>query len=121
MKKLSLVLIAISISCSTPALIVDPPSDAILEVDLRNVRFKFQPQPPPYPPEAKAAKIQGAVSVTLVVDKDGKVISATAISGPQSLRKCAEEYFTAHRFYPFVKNGAARIIKFVIIAPFRLK
>ncbi len=36
---------------------------------------------PPYPPIAKAARAQGTVTVQIVVDEEGRVISAQAISG----------------------------------------
>ena len=37
--------------------------------------------PPAYPPIAKAAHASGTVTVQVVVDEDGKVISAHAVSG----------------------------------------
>ena len=59
--------------------------------------FKGKPQPkilqsvvPAYPAAAKAVRAGGTVSVTLVVDRDGKVSSAKAVSGHPLLRAASE-------------------------------
>jgi periplasmic protein TonB len=44
---------------------------------------------PAYPPIAKAARAQGTVAVQVLVDEDGDVISATAISGHPLLQQAA--------------------------------
>ena len=45
---------------------------------------------PAYPPEAKAAGVEGTVVVKVAVDEAGKVVEAEAISGPPALREAAE-------------------------------
>lgn len=42
-----------------------------------------------YPPIAKAARAQGTVTVQVVVDEDGDVISASAVSGHPLLQQAA--------------------------------
>jgi TonB family protein len=44
---------------------------------------------PAYPAAAKQAGIKGTVEVAVVVDEEGKVISAEALSGPVELREAA--------------------------------
>jgi protein TonB len=44
---------------------------------------------PAYPPMAKAAHVQGTVNVEVVVDENGNVISARAVSGHALLQQAA--------------------------------
>jgi periplasmic protein TonB len=46
---------------------------------------------PPYPPTAKAVGAAGPVNVQVMIDEDGTVVSAKAISGHLLLRKAAED------------------------------
>ena len=46
---------------------------------------------PVYPQEARAAGVQGVVTVYVKADEDGNVLSAKATSGPPMLRGAAEE------------------------------
>jgi TonB family protein len=56
----------------------------------RGVTIKVISRPQPaYPPIAKAARAQGAVTVQVVVDEEGKVIAAQAISGHPLLQAAA--------------------------------
>jgi hypothetical protein len=45
---------------------------------------------PFYPPAAKLMRIQGKVSIQILIDETGKVLSARAIDGP--LKQSAEQY-----------------------------
>jgi TonB family protein len=60
---------------------------------------------PVYPAEARAEKAIGGVSVQVLIDEDGKVISATAVSGPVSLRAAAVEAARAATFPPTKLSG----------------
>lgn len=55
---------------------------------------------PPYPPMAIKVKAQGVVSVQILVDESGKVISARAMSGHILLRAAAERAAMQTRFSP---------------------
>ncbi|HST53368.1 MAG TPA: cytochrome c oxidase assembly factor Coa1 family protein [Pyrinomonadaceae bacterium] len=61
--------------------------------------------PPAYPAIAKAAKASGAVTVQVVIDEEGKVISASAVSGHPLLRAAAVEAARQARFAPYKLNG----------------
>ena len=63
-----------------------------------------KPQPV-YPPIARAARASGTVTVQIVVDESGQVISANAVSGHQLLRKAAEEAARQARFTPTRLSG----------------
>lgn len=60
---------------------------------------------PPYPPIARAARVQGLVTVEILVDEQGRVISATATNGPAMLREAARQAATLARFTPTQLNG----------------
>lgn len=55
--------------------------------------------------EAKRVKAAGRVTVRVVVDENGKVISAQATDGPQALRPAAEAAARQATFAPTVKDG----------------
>ncbi len=59
-----------------------------------------------YPKAARKARITGIVSVQIIIDEQGNVISAKAISGPEELRSAAEEAAKQARFSPTRLGGA---------------
>ena len=61
--------------------------------------------PPNYPEAAKRMRIAGLVSVQVVLDETGKVISAEATNGPQSLRDVAVQAALKARFSPTKLSG----------------
>ena len=58
-----------------------------------------------YPEEAKRLKVRGRVTVRVVVDENGKVISAKAIDGPAPLRETAEAAARQATFAPTTQDG----------------
>lgn len=60
---------------------------------------------PPYPPIARAANMQGTVAVQIVIDEQGRVISAKATSGPPLLQNAAVQAAYRARFTPTVLGG----------------
>ena len=60
---------------------------------------------PVYTEEMKRVKAKGRVTVRVVVDENGKVISAQAIDGPLPLRESAEAAARQALFDPTVKDG----------------
>lgn len=61
--------------------------------------------PPTYPEAAKRLRVSGLVSVEVVVDETGKVISAQATSGPAVLREAAVQAALRARFSPTKLSG----------------
>jgi TonB family protein len=55
---------------------------------------------PAYPPAAKLMHIQGKVSIQILIDETGKVLSARAIDGPPQLKQSAEKAAYQARFSP---------------------
>jgi TonB family protein len=60
---------------------------------------------PVTPQEARRVKASGKVTVRVVVDENGKVISAQATDGPLPLREAAEAAARQATFQPTVKDG----------------
>ena len=60
---------------------------------------------PPYPAIARAAGVSGTVTVQILLDETGKVISARAISGNHLLQAAAVEAAYRARFSPTILTG----------------
>ena len=76
---------------------------------------------PEYPEEARAAGVEGAVSVQVVVDEEGGVVSARAISGPELLRPAAEAAARQARFSPTRLSGEPVRVTGLLTYNFALK
>jgi TonB family protein len=60
---------------------------------------------PVYPPQAKVARASGVVTVEVVIDEAGKVISAKAVDGNVLLRQAAVQAAQGARFSPTLLSG----------------
>ena len=61
--------------------------------------------PPSYPDPARRMRVSGAVTIEVVIDETGKVISAQATSGPMALREVAVQAAMKARFSPTKLSG----------------
>lgn len=76
---------------------------------------------PVYPPEAKAAGAQGTVTVQVLVDEEGNVVSANAISGHPLLQDAAVRAARATRFAPTRLSGQPVKVSGVVTFKFVLE
>lgn len=60
---------------------------------------------PPYPPAARAVRAAGAVTVQVLIDESGNVVSASAVSGHPLLRAAAVQAARNARFSPTQLSG----------------
>ena len=60
---------------------------------------------PVYPAEAKEKKVEGRVTVDIVIGEEGKVISARPTSGPSALHAAARDAALKARFHPTALKG----------------
>ncbi|MFL6468187.1 MAG: TonB family protein, partial [Pyrinomonadaceae bacterium] len=60
---------------------------------------------PPYPPAARAVRASGAVSVQVLIDEQGNVVSASAVSGHPLLQAAAVAAARGAKFSPTVLSG----------------
>ncbi len=75
---------------------------------------------PTYPDAAKRLRISGVVIVSVVVDENGKVIAAEALSGPSSLKDVAVQAALRARFSPTKLSGQPVKVSGVINYKFSL-
>ena len=83
----------------TPRPILKPVSGGVLN------GMALSLPPPGYPETAKRMRIAGTVSVDVVIDENGKVISAVASAGPVTLREAAVQAAQRARFSPTKLSG----------------
>lgn len=60
---------------------------------------------PIYPDEAKEQKVEGTVTVGIVIDEEGKVVSAKVVSGHQLLHDASKDAAFKARFKPTIVDG----------------
>ena len=73
---------------------------------------------PPYPPAARAVHASGAVNVQVLIDENGNVISASAVSGHPLLKQAAEQAARASKFAPMQLSGQRVKVTGVIVYNF---
>ncbi|MBX7169591.1 MAG: energy transducer TonB [Pyrinomonadaceae bacterium] len=73
---------------------------------------------PEYPPAAKAVGASGSVNVEVLVDENGDVISAKALSGHALLQPAAVNAAKQAKFQPLTLNGQKRKFTGIIVYNF---
>lgn len=81
-----------------------PPVPRIVSGGVVNGKATSLPKPP-YPPGARKAKASGAVSVQVLIDEDGNVVAASAVSGDPLLRDAAVSAARQAKFSRTVLSG----------------
>jgi TonB family protein len=99
---------------------VNPKGVPLVDLDYKQAKVKSQPPMPPYPPIARMAKVQGLVTIALIVDREGVPQEAEVESGPPMLRAVAESYAMGWRFEPTELNGARAAIRVRLTLNFSL-
>lgn len=75
---------------------------------------------PIYPPVAQQARIQGAVVLTAIIDKEGNVQSLQLVSGHPLLARAAIEAVKQWRYKPFLLNGQPLEVETAVTVDFHL-
>ncbi len=73
---------------------------------------------PAYPAATREVAAEGAVNVQVVIDENGDVVSATAVSGHPLLRQAAETAARESKFKPTLLDGQAVKVSGVIVYNF---
>ena len=68
---------------------------------------------------ARASRITGSVTVAAIVDEQGKVTSARAVSGNPVLRKAAVDHISARKYRPAQKDGVPVKIQVIVQVNFK--
>ena len=96
-----------------------PPRRAPFTATVLDGKATSKPMPP-YPPEAKAAGVEGTVVVRVAVDEAGKVVEAEAISGHPLLREASVAAARRALFAPALLSGRAVKVSGVLTYKFAL-
>ncbi len=75
---------------------------------------------PDYPPLARQSRMEGSVSVEVMISPDGRVESARAVSGSAIFRSVAASAAEGWRFQPTLLNGVPVQVTGVIVFNFKL-
>jgi TonB family protein len=119
----------ITCSATPPVVRVEetPPRPALVKPQIQRLQSTVLvskaislPQPP-YPPIAKQIRAQGPVSVQILVDEQGRVISAQALSGNPTLLSAARDAAMRARFSPTLLSGTPVKVQGTIIYNFVLQ
>lgn len=83
-----------------------PPAKKVKQISGGVLNGKATSLPkPPYPPAARAVRAAGAVTVQVLIDESGNVVSASAVSGHPLLRAAAVQAARGARFSPTQLSG----------------
>jgi protein TonB len=97
-----------------------PPTKTVVSGGVLNGKAISKPQPA-YPPIAKAARASGTVTVQILVDESGRVVSANAVSGHPLLQQAAVSAARQARFSPTLLSGQPVKVSGVITYNFVLQ
>jgi protein TonB len=100
--------------------VVKPPTTQKVSQGVLIAKAISLPQPP-YPQLAKQIRAQGPVTVQILVDEDGRVVSAQAVSGHPMLLAAAKEAALRARFSQTKLTGVAVKVQGVITYNFVLQ
>ena len=107
-------------SAPPPKAAATPAPPKTISGGVLNGKAISKPQPA-YPPIAKAAKASGTVTVQVLVDERGNVISASAVSGHPLLKPSAVAAARQAKFSPTLLSGTPVKVSGVIIYNFVLQ
>jgi TonB family protein len=93
-------------------------SKPVNEVDIGSALNKVAPA---YPEEARAARVSGKVEVQVIISEEGRVIKASAISGPEMLREAAVQAAKEWVFKPTKADGLPVKVQGILTFNFTLQ
>ena len=100
--------------------VVKPPTTQKVSQGVLISKVISLPQPP-YPQMAKQIRIQGPVTVQILVDEQGRVLTAQPVSGHPTLLAAAKEAALRARFTPTKLSGVAVKVQGLITYNFVLQ
>ena len=96
--------------------IQSPPPDEqrrIVSIGVANARATFLPKPK-YPEAARAARLAGGITIQVLIDESGNVISAGSISGHPQLSESGVRAACFAKFPPMtLKNQPAKMLGYI--------
>lgn len=110
--------VADTLKLPDPPPVIKPKPPTMISKGVINGRATHLP-PPPYPAPAKMVGAQGAVSVQVTIDENGKVISAKAVDGHPLLKAAAEKAAWSAKFSPTKLSDVPVKVTGVIVYNFK--
>jgi TonB family protein len=104
---------------ASPAQGAAAPKKTVVKGGVLNGKAVSKPQPS-YSEEARRARAQGTVTVRVLIDEEGRVIEAQAISGHELLRAASEAAARKARFSPTLLSGQPVKVEGLIVYNFLL-
>ena len=104
----------------TPESVPTPTPKQVLKVSEISPGLVLRRVSPQYPPLAKAARIQGAVQVQVLISEEGRVMSDQTVSGHPMLRAAAEDAARQWVFKPTTLNGVPVKVQGILTFNFTL-
>ena len=98
---------------STPGAFIEPPGDPkriTIGGNVQQAKLISQPRPV-YPPDAKAARVQGTVSLEALISADGHVANLTVLSGDAMLVPSALQAVSQWVYQQTLLNGVPVEVK----------
>jgi TonB family protein len=74
---------------------------------------------PEYPAAARQSKLQGVIALDVVVDRDGSVVEARPLNGPDVLAQAAAEALRWWKFEPYRVNGEPTMVETTVAVEFK--
>jgi TonB family protein len=74
---------------------------------------------PVYPAEARQQNLQGVIALSIVVGRDGSVLSMRALNGPDVLARAAMDALRWWKFEPYRLNGEPAAVETTVAVEFK--
>jgi len=74
-----------------------------------------------YPPLAKAARVQGTVTIEAIIDENGDIVQAHAVDGPALLIAAALQSVTQWKYEPTTLNGQPVSVQMTVYVKYHLE
>ena len=74
---------------------------------------------PVYPAEARQQNLQGVIALSIIVGRDGSVLSMRALNGPDVLARAAMDALRWWKFEPYRMNGEPAAVETTVAVEFK--
>jgi TonB family protein len=75
---------------------------------------------PEYPAEARPERLQGVIVLDVMVGRDGSVVQARALNGPEVLAHAAVDAVRWWKFQPYLLQGKPAVVETTVAVEFKL-
>ena len=109
-------LLEVGLNTTVSALTEKPQAQVPAEVMQRLLLHRVEPV---YPAEARQQNLQGVVALSIVVGRDGSVLSMRALNGPDGLARAAMDALRWWKFAPYRLNGEPAAVETTVAVEFK--